>query len=230
MAEITEGLLLGMMNHHGDRYGDRDNGDWDGYRTEQNQANMSLMAAIGGVDKSVAVAAAAMEASQAVQSAGIVSQLNNVAGSLAGRIDGLKDVVNANAMMLTNRISDVDRSVMESRYEVSKDITADGDKTRDLITRNYQDTLNRQLAEANAALIEARSEDRAYRRSRDNEVNITQTVSQAQQQSQTQAHFDRLYHMLADASQNIRATNQAINFGAGTLTSTPTNTSTNNRA
>lgn len=239
MAETTDGGMTAAMlalaaanggfgNHHRGDYGDRGN-DFDGYRTEQNQANMSLMAAIGGVDKSVAVAAAAMEASQAVQSAGIVSQLNNVAGSLAGRIDGLKDVVNASAMMLTNRISDVDRSVMESRYEVSKDITADGDKTRSLITSNYQDTLNRQLSEANAALIELRSEDRANRRAFDNSLNVTQTVNQAQAQTQTQGQFDRLYHMLADATQSIRATNQAINFGSGTLTSTPTNTNTNNR-
>jgi len=230
MAEITEGLLMGLLdrNHHGyhgDRHG-RD-GERDGYRTEQNQANMSLMAAIGGVDKAVAVGTASMEASQAAQSAGIVSQLNNVASSLAARTDGVKETVNAMSMVLAQQLAAVDRSVMESRYEVSKDITADGDKTRALITSNYQDTLNRQLAEANAALIEARSEDRAYRRTRDTEVTVTQTVNQAQQQAQQQGQFDRLYHMLSDAAQSIRATNQAINFGSGTLTSTPTNTSTN---
>lgn len=222
MAEITEGLLLGLMNrdHHRDR---------DGYRTEQNQANMSLMAAIGGVDKAVAVGTAAMEASQAAQSAGIVSQLNNVAGSLAARTDSVKETVNAMSMVLAQQLAGIDRSVMESRYEVSKDITADGDKTRALITSNYQDTLNRQLGEANAALIELRSEDRANRRAYDSSVNVTQTVNQAQAQSQQQGQFDRLYHMLADATQSIRATNQAINFGSGTLTSTPTNTNTNNR-
>lgn len=231
MAEITEGLLLGLMNRDHYGHGDRDGrtGDWDGYRTEQNQANMSLMAAIGGVDKAVAVGTSAMEASQAAQSAGIVSQLNNVAGSLAARTDSVKESVNAMAMVLAQQIAGVDRSVMESRYEVSKDITADGDRTRSLITANYQDTLNRQLGEANAALIELRSEDRANRRAYDNSVNVTQTVTQAQQQAQTQGQFDRLYHMIADANQSIRATNQAINFGAGTLTANPVNTNTNNR-
>jgi len=58
---------------------------------------------------------------------------------------------------------------------------------------------------------------------------VTQTVNQAQAQAQTQGHFDRLYHMLNDAAQNIRATNQAINIGAGTQTASPVNTSTNNR-
>ena len=226
MAEITEGLLLGLMNR--DHYGfNRDHGR-DGYRTEQNQANMSLMAAIGGVDKAVAVGTAAMEASQAMQSAGIVSQLNNVAGSLATRVDGVKETVNAMSMVLAQQIAGVDRSILESRYELSKDVTADGDKTRALITSNYQETLNRQLGEANAALIELRSEDRANRRAYDSSVNVTQTVNQAQSQAQMQSQFDRLYHMLGDATQNIRATNQAINLG-GRQTANPETTSTNNK-
>lgn len=227
MAEITESLLLGLVNRDNYRHGDRD-GDWDGRRTEQNQANMSLMAAIGGVDKAVAVGTAAMEASQAAQSAGIVSQLNNVASSLAARTDGVKETVNAMSMVLAQQLAGIDRSIMESRYEVSKDITTDGDRTRSLITSNYQDTLNRQLAEANAALIELRSEDRANRRAYDNSVNVTQTVTQAQSQAQTQSQFDRLYHMLHNVGQNIRDTNTAINFGAGTLTNTNTPTNTNN--
>lgn len=228
MAEITEGLLLGLMNQG--RWGEHEgrHGDRDGWRIEQNQANMSLMAAVGGVDKAVAVGTAAMEASQAAQSAGIVSQLNNVTGSLATRVDGVKETVNALGMVLAQQLAGVDRSIMESRYELSKDVTADGDKTRALITSNYQETLNRQLGEANAALIELRSEDRANRRAYDSSLTVTQTVNQAQAQTQTQSQFDRLYHMLADATQSIRATNQAINFGAGTLTASPTNTNTNN--
>lgn len=229
MAEITEGLLLGIMNH-GNHNGNHDGGDWSGYRTEQNQANMSLMQSIGAVDKSIAVSAASLEASQALQTLSITQQAGNLAAGLSATVQGVKESVNAMAMVLAQQIAGVDRSVMESRYEVSKDITADGDRTRSLITANYQDTLNRQLAEANAALIEARSEERAYRRSRDGEVNVTQSVNQAQQQAQQQGQFDRLYHMLADASQSIKATNQAINFGSGTLTANPTNTTSNNRA
>lgn len=225
MAEITESLLLAMANRDG--YRDRD--DRDGYRTEQNQANMSLMAAVGAVDKAVAVGSAAMEASQAAQSASIVSQLNNVAGSLAARTDGVKETVNAMSMVLAQQLAGIDRSIMENRYELAKDITADGDKTRDRINSINEISLNRQLTDANAALIELRSEDRANRRAYDNSLNVTQTVNQAQAQSQQLGQFDRLYHMLADATQSIRATNQAINFGAGTLTNTPTTTSTNNR-
>lgn len=228
MAEITESMFLAMANrdwNHG-RRGDRDG--FDGYRTEQNQANMSLMAAVGGVDKAVAVGTAAMEASQAAQSAGIVSQLNNVTGSLATRVDGVKETVNAMSMVLAQQLAGVDRSIMESRYELSKDVTADGDRTRALITSQYEATLNRQLAEANAAIIELRSDERSNRRARENEINVTQTVNQAQQQQQQQAQFHSLFGLLNDAVQNIRSTNQAVNFGSGTQTANPINTNTNN--
>lgn len=235
MAETTDGgitaALMAILASNGgfnNRNGrDFDNG-FDGYRTEQNQANMALMASVGAVDKSVAVSGAALEASQAVQTLAITQQAANLAAGLSNTTQGVKETVNTTALMLANKLSEVDRSVMESRYEVSKDITADGDKTRMLITSNYQDTLNRQLTEANAALVELRSEDRANRRSYDNSLNVTQTVSQAQSQAQTQGQFDRLYHMLAGVTQNIRDTNTAINFGAGTLTNTNTPTNTNN--
>jgi len=237
MAEITEGLLLGLMNrdHHG-HHNYRNNDDW---RTEQNQANMSLMQSIGQVDKSVAVSTAEMQASQATQSAGIVAQLNSVTSSLAGRIDGLKDMMNSNALHLAEKMCAVDKSVMENRfvlskeimenrYELSKDITHDGDKTRNIVTTQYQDSLNRLLSEARNEISDLRNDYNGFRRAADNSLNVTQTVNQAQQQSQTNAHFDRLYHLLHGVGQNIRDTNTAINFGAGTLTNTNTPTNTNN--
>jgi hypothetical protein len=196
---------------------------------EQNQANMDLMASIGQVDKAVAVSTAAMEASQAMQSANIVSQLNNTTSSLATRIDGTKETVNAMAMVLAQQLNGVDRNILENRYAISQNITADGDRTRSLITAQYEATLNRQLSEANAAIIELRADERSARRAHDNEINVTQTVNQAQQQSQQQQQWNGLYNMLADAAQSIRATNQAINIGAGTQTANPTNTNTNTR-
>lgn len=196
---------------------------------EQNQANMDLMASIGQVDKAVAVSTAAMEASQAMQSANIVSQLNNTTGSLAARIDSTKEVVNATAMLLSQQISAVDKSTLENRYVLSQNITADGDRTRALIVSQYEATLNRQLQEANAAIIELRADERSAQRARANEINVTQTVSQAQAQTQQQQQWGNLYNMLSDAVQSIRATNQAINIGAGTLTANPANTNTNTR-
>jgi hypothetical protein len=232
MAELTgsDAIALASLGHHhcghGNNFGGYGREDW---RTEQNQANMSLMQSIGQVDKSVAVSTAEMQASQANQSAGIVAQLNSVTASLAGRIDGVKDVINNNAMHLAEKMCAVDKSIMENRYELSKDITHDGDKTRAIINKQYEDTLNRLLSEARNEISDLRNDFGGFRRSHDSDLNVTQTVNQAQAQAQQQGHFDRLYHMLSDATQNIRATNQAINIGSGRQVANPENTSTNNR-
>lgn len=220
---LIGGLLLGsLLRNNGGFFGGNGDGVVGGATLrnppEQNQANMSLMQSIGAVDKAVAVSTAAMEASQALQSSTIQSQLSGVAAALTGTVNSAKDSATANAIALMQLIN-----------QTNTNITNDGEKTRALITSNYQDTLNRQLAEANAAIIELRGDNRAQRHARDNEITVTQTVNQAQSQQQQQSQFDRLYHMLGDAVQSIRATNQAINIGAGTLTANPTNTNTNTR-
>jgi hypothetical protein len=195
---------------------------------EQTQANMSLMQSIGAVDKAVAVGTAAMEASQAAQSANIISAVTGTVAPISNRIDSVKDAVNANSMVLSQQLNGIDRSIMENRYELSKDITADGVLTRSLITSQYEATLNRQLSEANAALIELRSDARLSERARGIEINTTNNIAQAQTQQQQQAQFGQLYSGLMDAVQSIRATNQAINIG-GSQTANPTNTNTNIR-
>ena len=196
---------------------------------EQNQANMDLMQAIGAVDKSVAVSTATMEASQATQTLGLTTQLNNVASSLAARTDNLKDVVNTNSVALMQGQNAIQQNVMENRYELSKDIQADGDKTRALIVQQYEATLNRQLGEANAALIELRSDNRLAERTRGIEVTTTNNINQMQQQQQQQAQYGQLANLIWSLGQNIRNDNSAINVGSGTQTSTPTNTNTNIR-
>jgi len=156
MAELTgsDAIALASLGHHrhcghGGNYELFGRDDW---RTEQNQANMSLMQSIGQVDKSVAVSTAEMQASQATQSAGIVAQLNNVTSSLAGRIDGVKDVINNNAMHLAEKMCVVDKSIMENRYELSKDITHDGDKTRAILAKQYEDTLRLAMRSATCVM------------------------------------------------------------------------------
>lgn len=196
---------------------------------EQNQANMDLMASIGAVDKAVAVSTAAMEASQATQTIGITGQLNSVTSSLATRVDGVKETVNAMAMVLSQQLNGVEKSIMENRYELSKDISNDGEKTRALITSQYEINLQRQLADANAAIIELRSDGRFAERSRGIEVTTTNNINQMQQQQQQQAQYGQLSNLIWGLSQSIRSNNEAINVGSGTLTASPTNTNTNIR-
>jgi hypothetical protein len=170
---------------------------------------MSLMQAIGAVDKSVAVNAATFEASQANQSLGLTNQLNNTTSSLA------------------TRIADVNQNVMENRYELAKDIAADGEKTRALIVAQYEATLNRQLGDANAEIIALRN--RSALDAATNGITLTNTnnINQMQQQSQQQQQYSHLAQLIYGLGQNI--TNGAINVGSGTLTANPTNTNTSIR-
>jgi hypothetical protein len=196
---------------------------------EQNQANMDLMAAIGAVDKSVAISTATMEASQATQTLGITTQLNNVASSLAARTDNLKDVINTNSVALMQGQAAINQNIMENRYELSRDISADGEKTRALITQQYELNLQRQLADANAAIIELRSREYAGTVGRGIEVTNTNNINQMQTQQQQQQQYGQLASMIWGLGQSIRNDNSAINVGSGTQTSTPTNTNTNIR-
>lgn len=196
---------------------------------EQNQANMSLMQSIGAVDKAVAVSTAAMEASQANQTIGFTSQLNNVTSSLAARVDGVKEAVNAGTMVLAQQLNGVQQQIMENRYELAKDINNDGDKTRALITQQYELNLQRQLADANAAIIELRGREHSSVVGRGVEVTTTNNINQMQQQQQQQQQYGQLANLIWGLGQQIRSTNEAINVGSGTLTANPANTNTNIR-
>jgi hypothetical protein len=207
---------------------------------EQATANMSLMQAIGAVDKSVALNTAAFEASQATQSLGLTNQFNSTTASLAARVEGVKDVVNTNNValmqgqnaLLQNQMTStaaINQNIMENRYELSRDINNDGDKTRALITAQYEAALNRQLSDANAAVIALQNRFDNAERSRGIEVTTTNNINQMQQQSQQQQQYGQLYNALWSMAQQIQNTNSAINVGSGTQTANPLNTNTNIR-
>ena len=230
---LIGGLILGsLLRNNGNLLG---GGDGAGAALgatlrnppEQNQANMDLMQAIGAVDKSVAVSTATMEASQATQTLGITTQLNNVASSLAARTDNLKDVVNQNAVALMQGQAAINQNIMENRYELSKDISADGEKTRALIIQQYEINLQRQLADANAQIIELRGNNNLQGAAAGITLTNTNNINQMQQQQQSQAQYAQLAHLIYGLGQNI--TNGAINVGSGTQTANPTNTNTSIR-
>ncbi len=228
---LIGGLILGsLLRNNGNLFGG-DGAAGAALRSppEQVSANMSLMQAIGAVDKSVAVSTAAMEGSQATQTLGITTQLNNVASSLAARTDGVKEAVNAGTMVLAQQLNGVQQQIMENRYELSKDIQNDGDKTRALITAQYEATLNRQLSDANAAVIALQAKLDNGVVARGVEVTTTNNINQMQQQQQQQAQYGQLANLIWALGQQIRSSNEAINVGSGTLTANPTNTNTNIR-
>lgn len=229
---IIGGLILGsLLRNNGNLFGNNDVAGGAVLRSppEQTQANMDLMAAIGGVDKAVAVSTAAMEASQANQTIGLNAALNSVTQGLSLRIDNVKDTVSSGTMVLAQQLNGVQQQVMQNRYELSKDISADGDKTRALITQQYEMNLQRQLADANAAIIELRNREASTTAARGVEVTTTNNINQMQQQQQQQAQYGQLANLIWTLGQQIRSNNEAINVGSGTLTANPTNTNTNIR-
>lgn len=209
---LIGGLILGSLLRQGNGglFGGNGEGGAAGAvlrsPPEQVTANMSLMQAIGMVDKSVAVNAATFEASQANQSLGLTNQFNNITSSLA------------------SRIADVNQNVMENRYELAKDITADGAATRALIVAQYEATLNRQLGDANAEIIALRGRSALDAATNGITVTNTNNINQMQQQAQQQAQYASLANLIYGLGQNI--TNGAINVGSGTLTANPVNTNT----
>jgi len=210
---LIGGLILGSLLRQGNGGLFGNNGDGAGAGgavlrspPEQVTANMSLMQAIGQVDKAVAVNSASFEASQAVQSLGLTTQFNNQTAALSAQL-----------MQLNTE-------VMENRYELSRDITTDGAATRALITAQYEATLNRQLGDANAEIIALRNRSALDAATNGITVTNTNNINQMQQQAQQQAQYASLANLIYGLGQNI--TNGAINVGSGTLTANPTNTNT----
>lgn len=230
---LIGGLILGsLLRNNGNLFGNDGAGAAGAALRsppEQAQANMDLMAAIAGVAKDVAVSTSAMEASQALQSSTLQAQLSSVAQATVAQVNGVKDTVNAGTMVLAQQLNGIEKSIMENRYELSKDITNDGEKTRALLVQQYEATLNRQLTDANAAVIALQAKLDGNAAARGVEVTTTNNINQMQQQQQQQQQWGQLYNAIWGLAQNIRSNNEAINVGSGTLTANPTNTNTNIR-
>lgn len=232
---LIGGLILGtLLRNQGGLFGSNDGAAaaaLGGARIppEQSTANMQLMQSIGAVDKAVAVGTAAMEASQANQTIGITSQLNNITASIANRVDGVKDTVNSQAMVLAQQMNTLNTNVLQTANETQRTVTEDGDKTRALLTAQYEAALNRQLSDANAAVIALQTRFENAERSRGIEVTTTNNINQMQQQQQQQAQYGQLWGALWNLGQSIRDNNSAINVGSGTQTATNTPTNTNIR-
>ena len=227
---LIGGLILGSLLRQGQGGGLFGGGGDSGGAsavTAQGTANMALMQAIGAVDKSVAVSTATMEASQATQSLGLTNQFNSITASLAGRIDGVKDVVNSNAVVLMQQLNQVNTQIMQTANDTQRAITADGTTTRALIIQQYEQNLTRQLTDANAEIIELRGDGRLQAATAGINVTNTNNINQMQQQQQQQQQFGQLSNLIWSLGQQIRSSNEAINVGSGSLTANPTNTNTN---
>ena len=112
---------------------------------------------------------------------------------------------------------------------VTNAITNDGEKTRAIISANYEQTLNRQLLAAQNEIAELRGDRNGIVRSHETEVKVNQNVNQQQQQQQQQATLGAILGRLEGLVQVAHATNQNViagNTGAvqtGAQAANPTN-------
>lgn len=230
---LIGGLILGaLLRNNGNFFGGGNDGAAGAVLRsppEQVQANMSIMQSLGAIDKGVAVAQAANENSNAMQTNMLSGQMSQVAQATVAQITGVKEAVNAGTMVLAQQLNQLQQVTMENRYQLAQDISNDGDKTRALLVSQYEATLNRQLTDANAEIVALQNRAFAADASRGVEVTTTNNINQMQQQQQQQAQYGQLANLIWGLSQSIRSNNEAINVGSGTLTANPTNTNTNIR-
>lgn len=229
---LIGGLILGsLLRNNGNLFGADGAAGGAALRSppEQVQANMSLMQSIGDVNRSVALGTATTETSNATQTGQLTNAINSATSANLIAIQGVKDNVSQGTMMLAQQLNGVQQQVMENRYQLAQDISNDGEKTRALLVQQYEATLNRQLGDANAAVIALQAKLDTNAATRGVEVTTTNNINQMQQQQQQQAQWGQLYNTLWALAQNIRSNNEAINVGSGTLTASPTNTNTNIR-
>jgi len=138
-------------------------------------------------------------------------------------------LITANALSNATNFGLVQTQAAVNTGLLNAAIIADGDRTRALVSQQYVETLNRQLAVAQNEINELRFDRNSISRHHETEVKVSQQVNQAQAQAQSQAVFgdilrrlEGLHQVAASTNSNIIAGNQgAVQTGA--QSSTPTN-------
>lgn len=191
----------------------------------------SILSKLGSIEASVPLAEAQVQLALAGSVANLTAQNTGNTQLLNNGINSVLLNNAGNTAALQSSICAVDTNVDRTGTMLLSAINADGDRTRTLITANQIAELNRIAAERQDEIIELRYNSRADRDRHGIEINMINNQNQNQLQFQQQAQvLGALHHGILEASQSIRATNQAINIGAGTQVASPTNTNSNVRA
>jgi len=125
-------------------------------------------------------------------------------------------------------------AIQKQTFDISQVVNNDGEKTRALISRQYEDTLNRQLTDAKNEVIELRGDRRIAEATGNititntNTANAMQAQNQAQQQFQILANLAAQVQNLAGDIQSVRQATSNVNFGVQGA-NTQTNSASNNR-
>lgn len=215
------GLLLGLLLGRGGLFGNQDGGT--NRCVNQDDLNAQTLGDIKAaipfneaqVQLALAGATATINQNVATGNAAIVANQNAFALNQANL-----------AALLTRDIAAVDTNVDRQSTAIQVAISADGAKTRELITQNLIASLNQQLT---VAQLE-NSENRSVIREQNNSHNMTVTVNQAQAQQQQQMQYLQwqLAQLGGAVTQFAKSTNSTVQVGntgavAGAQTANPTN-------
>lgn len=163
--------------------------------------------------------------------AAVNDNVNRNTASIIAVGETVKDTVNATSAQTQLGIANLATSGLQNTYAITQAINNDGEKTRALITAQFESNLQRQLTVAENALIEQRAIGRAAA----TEVNVSQVVNQVQAQAQAQQQQQQQLLLLGQIAagfhglQNAVATNSNLivgNTGAtttGAQTANPVN-------
>lgn len=143
----------------------------------------------------------------------------------------LTAAITNSAAQLQSALTAVDTNIDHSTTTITNAVNASETRLANLITQNVIQDLRDKVLIATNENAELRGESRRDRDRHGLEITMIQNQNQQQQQQQAVFNkFDRMESMMFDTIQSVRATNQAINIGAGTQTANPLNTNTNVRA
>jgi hypothetical protein len=217
------GLLLGALLGRGlfnGGFGEGRGGDNDCGRQVFDAA---ILGKLGTIEGAVPLNAAQTQ-TEIAASTGLI---NNTALQIA-----LGQAQAATTLALGNQaqVAGVKDAVQNGVFATVQAVQTDGNQTRALIQSIDTANLNRQLGVLETTLLLERTRNGSLTDHHSLVIQNTNTANAMQQQQQQQGFaLSRLFDLWHSCDQNIRATNQAINIGAGTLTANPTNTNTNNK-
>ena len=204
--------------------------------------NTSVMQTLGTIQGSIPLAESQTQLAIANAQSDITSQnqaqtlnlssqlFNGQLANLSG-FSNTKDAVDSLSTQVAIGQGVTNTNIERLGWQLSQSIANDGEKTRSLITNNRIAELEQQLTVAQLNEREERANAARDRDRQSVEISMINNQNQNQLQFQQQAQaLNTISSGVFSALQNIQATNQAINIGAGTQVANPTNTNTNVKA
>jgi hypothetical protein len=218
-----------------------------------NLQNTSVQQTLGDIKASIPYNEAQVQLALAGTQAALSNQINtnlvtatqgfadvnlgiaNATATIIATENSVKDTVQAGNAANALAVAGVNTQGIQNTFALSQVITNDGEKTRALITSQFESNLQRQLTVAESRGLE----DRVNARIGNTTVDVTQTVNQVQAQAQAQQQQQQQLMLLAQIASGLgnltqiaHATNSNIiagNTGAtttGAQTASPTNVNT----